>query len=191
MEAFLESVLPKIVAEMSYQIYNYQCKQQLIERPPQRLQGYARWLPDNWRIIVILDRDNDDCKELKQDLDDIAADAGIITRSRNTDEYHIVNRLAIEELEAWYFGDWQAVKSAYPRVSERVPRRRGYRNPDKIKGGTWEAFERLLQASGYFGGGLAKIEAARTISEYISPERNTSHSFQTLKSVLEEVIAGD
>ena len=56
-----------------------------------------------------------------------------------------MNRIAIEELEAWYFGDWTAVVQAWPRVSANVPAQRGYRDPDAIPGGTWQAFECVLQ----------------------------------------------
>ena len=68
----------------------------------------------------------------------------------------LVNRVVIEELEAWYFGDWEAVRSAYPRVSPTVPNQSRYRNPDSVQGGTWEAFERILKGHGYFRTGLTQ-----------------------------------
>ena len=101
----------------------------------------------------------------------------------------MINRIAIQELEAWYFGDWDAVRAAYPRVSETVPRRTGYRDPDAIAGGTWEAFERVLQRSGYFAGGLRKIQAARSIAPHVDPVRNTSHSFQVFRDALLELAS--
>ena len=89
----------------------------------------------------------------------------------------------IEELEAWYFGDWQAVRRAFPRVSPTVPDRRGYRDPDAIAG-TWEAFERILQRHGYFRGGLRKTEAARVIAAHMDPARNRSKSFAVFHRTL-------
>jgi hypothetical protein len=62
-----------------------------------------------------------------------------------------------------------------------------YRDPDAIAGGTWEAFERVLRQSGYFRGGLRKVEAARTIAPHIDPARNTSRSFQVLRDALVEL----
>jgi hypothetical protein len=95
----------------------------------------------------------------------------------------------IEELESWYFGDWEAVRGAYPRVSPTLPNSRGYRDPDAIRGGTWEALERQLQKAGYFAGGIRKIELARTLAPLMEPDRNTSHSFQvwlrTMRSLSE------
>jgi hypothetical protein len=106
---------------------------------------------------------------------------GLRTRSRGGPaRWQLVNRIAIEELEAWYFGDWEAVRAAYPRVAETVPRRQGFRDPDAVAGGTWEAFERVMQRHGYFEGGLAKIEAARTIGAHVDPTRNRSASFAVL-----------
>jgi hypothetical protein len=90
-------------------------------------------------------------------------------------------------LEAWYFGDWEAVRIAYPDVGENIPRHRNYRDPDRIPGGTWEAFERVMRRAGYFPGGLAKIEAARMIAPHIDPERNSSQSFRFFYSALAEM----
>ena len=101
----------------------------------------------------------------------------------------MVNRIVVEELEAWYFGDWEAVRSAFPRVSSTVPNQRRYRHPDAVRGGTWEAFERVLQRHGYFRAGLRKIEAARSIAPKIDPERNSSPSFETFRDALVEAAA--
>ena len=67
----------------------------------------------------------------------------------------------------------------------------GYRDPDAIRGGTWEALERELKRVGYFKGGLGKIEAAKAISAQMDPERNISNSFQVfMKGLLEMVRWG-
>jgi hypothetical protein len=53
----------------------------------------------------VIDRDNDDCIELKHQLNEIAGAANLKTRSSaGGGTYNVANRLAIEELEAWYFG---------------------------------------------------------------------------------------
>ena len=100
-----------------------------------------------------------------------------------------MTRIAVEELEAWYFGDWQAVCAAYPRVSPNTPRQARYRDPDAIAGGTWEAFERILQQHGYFKPGLAKVQAAAAIGQQIDPARNRSHSFAVLRDAIAEATA--
>ena len=189
MEEVLRLLLPKLLRDITFQIYPHQCKQELLNRLPERLKGYSKWIPNNWRIVVIVDRDDSDCLGLKSMLEQIAFGAGLITRSQaHGNPYHVVNRLAIEELEAWYFGDWDAVREAYPKVPASIPARAKYRDPDDISGGTWEAFEYVLQRSGYFKSGLRKIEAARTIAPYMIPERNGSRSFQVLRTALTEMM---
>ena len=95
----------------------------------------------------------------------------------------------IEELEAWYFGDWQAVRAAYPRVSETIPNKAPYRVPDAIAGGTWEAFERILKRHGYFTTGLRKVETARAIAPHIDPKRSCSQSFGLFADTIAEAAA--
>ena len=42
----------------------------------------------------------------------MAAEAGFLTRSQAFGRaWRLVNRIAVEELEAWYFGDWAAVRA--------------------------------------------------------------------------------
>lgn len=188
MEMALRAVLPKIIGSTSFEVYPHQGKAELLARLQQRLRGYASWIPDTWRIVVIVDRDDEGCAELKSRLERISASAKLTTRSRARGKpYVVVNRIAIEELEAWYFGDWDAVRAAYPRVPATIPSKGKYRDPDAITGGTWEAFERVLQRAGYFPQGLAKIEAARAIAANMCPARNGSRSFQVLREALVEM----
>ena len=186
METALRLLLPKIIEDLSFEIYPYQCKQDMLANLPDRLRGYRMWIPESWRIVVLLDRDAEDCRQLKDQLDQIATSAGLKTKSTLQDV--VVNRLAIEELEAWYFGDWVAVQSAYPHVSRTIPYKAKYRDPDAIKGGTWEAFEKILKRAGYFSGGLRKIEAARSIAQHMAPEQNSSKSFQVFRSCLQAMV---
>jgi hypothetical protein len=185
MEAALERILPKIVGDLSFAIHPHQCKEELLQRLPERLRGYSSWLPPTWRIVVVVDRDDDDCRQLKVRIEKMAASVGLGPQAHgNAQSGAVIHRIAIEELEAWYFGDWEAVQAAYPRVSQAIPTQARYRNPDAISGGTWEALERVLQGAGYFKGGLRKIEAARTIADRMVPERNRSRSFQALRTAL-------
>lgn len=127
---------------------------------------------------------------IKRQLESIARRAGLRTRTQAANaQWQLVNRIAIEELEAWYFGDWAAVRTAYPRASARVTRRQAFRDPDAIAGGTWEAFERVMQAHGYFNGGLLKIEAARSIGPHVDPARSSSHSFRAFSAAISEACS--
>jgi len=191
-EVALRNLVPKIVGEdIPFNIHAYQGKLDLLEKLPRRLRGYSSWLPDDWRIVALVDGDRQDCKELKAELEQIARGAGLVTRSMPSSggKFHVLNRLAIEELEAWFFGDVEALVAAYPRIPRTLQKRRGYRNPDAIGGGTWEAMERVLQKAGYYPGGLPKIEAARNISVNMDPNRNMSKSFRVFRDALREMVA--
>jgi hypothetical protein len=191
MEAFLRKLLPRMLGDAaSFKIYPHQCKDDLLKKLPERLVGYKGWLPPNYRILVLVDRDNDDCAELKHGMENMAAKAGLTSRSSNTGkQWLIANRIAVEELEAWYFGDWTAVRKVYPKVPETIPNKRGFRDPDAIVGGTWEALERLLKQAGYFANGLRKTEIARELGEIIDFTGNRSRSFQIFRDALLEATS--
>jgi len=185
MEVFLRGLLPRLLGELSFDVHPFQGKTELLVQLPGRLKGYKAWLPKTYRVVVVVDQDNDDCVKLKQRLEQSAWQAGLGTCACPSQEgFSVVNRIAIEELEAWYFGDWNAVCAAYPRVSPKVPRKAKFRDPDAIAGGTWEAFERELRKAGYFRTGLRKLEVARSVVPYLEPARNTSHSFQVFWQTL-------
>jgi len=186
-EAALQNLVPKILGDQGdFTIHVHEGKPDLLKKLPGRLAGYARWLPNDYRIVVLIDEDRQDCKKLKKNLEHVARNAGLLTKSRakTGSKFQVLNRIAVEELEAWFFGDIQALVKSYPRVSPTLHQKRGYRNSDAIAGGTWEALERVLQRAGYFKGGLAKIEAARQISANMKPASNRSRSFQVFREGL-------
>ena len=191
MELFLRAWLPRVLpVEATFEIHAYRGKSDLLGKLESRIRAYASWLPSESRIIVIVDRDDDECLSLKRKLEAAVAFAGLRTRStRGEGPWQVATRIAIEELEAWYFGEWEAVRAAYPRVSATIPEKAPYRNPDSIVGGTWEAFERVMRASGYFKQGLMKLEAARNIGRFIDARRSRSGSFCGLAAVIEEAVA--
>ncbi len=191
MEAFLNSWLPRFLPDgCTFNIHSYQGKQALLRKLEGRLKGYALFLPPSHCIIVIVDMDQDDCKQLKSKLESACGQAGLCSRqAAGSPPWQVVTRVAIEELEAWYFGNWQAVCRAFPGGSSTIPQRSGYRNPDAIQGGTWEAFERVLKKGGHCRQDLLKVQAAIAIGQHINPERNRSPSFQAFWQVLTEAVS--
>lgn len=187
METLLRGLVPRLVQDVGFEVFPFRSKDDLLKNLPARLRAYASWNPPGRLVVVVVDRDDDDCTRLKARLETCAVQAGLATRSAPQEgRVTVVSRLAIEELEAWYFGDWEAVRAAYPRVSATIPQKRAFRDPDAVAGGTWEAFERVLQRAGYFPNGLSKIQAARAIAPNLEPARNTSRSFQ----VFRDAVAG-
>ncbi|SLM31930.1 conserved hypothetical protein [Desulfamplus magnetovallimortis] len=191
MESALEILLPKMLGEVQFQIICFQCKDDLLKQLPNRLRGYS-WIPDEWSIIVLVDRDDDACETLKQQLEQNALEAGFTTKTSAAtgQRFKVTNRIVIEELEAWYFGDWNAVRTAYPRVPATIPNKAPYRDPDGIPGGTWEALERVLKRAGYFLTGLRKSECAKEIAQHMDVNQNVSHSFNMFQNAVQPILSG-
>lgn len=187
--AALNLLMPNLLAGTdTFRVLDLQCKTQLLAELPKRLISYAKRLsyePD-LRVLVLVDRDQQNCLLLKQTLEDAAQAAGL--RSLMTarpapgqqpvGQFHVVNRVVCEELEAWFLGDPVAVEQAYPKIKRKNFNQAHLRNPDNVQGGTWEALERTLQKGRYYPAGLAKIQAARDIAPHLNPARNQSPSFQ-------------
>lgn len=182
-EAALNVLLPKILPPgVGFKIHPYHGKSDLLKKLPDRLRGYKAWLPADWKIVVLTDEDRGNCAEIKNTMESAASRAGLITKPGNSANFQVLTRIAVEELEAWFFGDVPALVAAYPGVPPTLAARKGYRDPDLISGGTWEKLEKVLQSAGYFAAGLPKIEAAQEISNHMVPEANRSKSFQTFVS---------
>jgi hypothetical protein len=179
-EAFLSGFLHQLLpAGTTWNPIVFQGKSDLLANLQPRLKGYKSWMPEDWKIVVLIDEDRADCLSLKEQMEMAAANAGLITRSAaRGGTFTVLNRIAVEELEAWFFGDVEALANAYPGVSPNLGAKAKYRNADAIGGGTWEALERVLQHAGYFSGGLSKIEVARKMARHMNAGRNTSTSFK-------------
>lgn len=185
---FLPNLLP---SGTEYEIRSFRGKQDLISKLPDRLKGYRGWIPQSWRIVVLVDLDNENCQDLKSKLEDISQQAGFITKTAciQGQTFQVLNRIMIEELEAWFFGDVEAICQAYAGIRPSLAHKARYRDPDAIQGGTWEALQRELQRVGHFKGGLDKVKAAREIAQFMNPEVNRSLSFQTFRNGLLEMTS--
>lgn len=98
------------------------------------------------------------------------------TKSASPKNFQVINRVACEELEAWFFGDPKAIVTAYPKAPATFARRAAYREPDNITGGTAEALGRVLKRAGYYDD-LPKVEVAKRVAAKMDPDRNSSPSF--------------
>lgn len=179
-EAFLQGMVHRLLpAGVTSSFIVFQGKHDLLTNLKPRLKGYRSWIAEDYRIVVLVDEDREDCRQLKAKLEAAATAAGLPTKtSPKKAAFVVLNRIAIEELEAWFFGDIAALATAFPGVSPTLGAKARYRDPDAIAGGTWEALQRVLQKAGHFAGGLPKIEVARTMARHMDPARNTSTSFR-------------
>ena len=118
-EAALRHLLPKLVpVAVRRKIVNLKSKPELLKKLEARLRAYHVRVEqgEDIRILVLVDRDDDDCLVLKRRLAAAATRVGLSTRSRPDDDgrFRVVNRVVVEELESWFLGDPAAVRAAFP-----------------------------------------------------------------------------
>lgn len=184
-EEALRHLLPKIIrGGVRVKIINMGNKTKLLKQLPARLAGYRQRISEGerLRIVVLVDRDSDDCKKLKNLLERVAIDAGLTTKSspHENGDFVVLNRIVIEELESWFIGDSVALRKAFPSLP-RINTSSGiFRNPDN--GGSWEALHRYLKNNGIYKNGFPKIDAARRIAPHMNVADNRSLSFRTFVS---------
>ena len=194
MEACLDTLRPRfdLPASVRWKVINHASKQSLLRDLESRLRGYAKQAHHDIRVMVLVDRDEQDCLALKAHLERKAVSAGFATKSQPDagGRFAVVNRIVVEELEAWLLGDATALCKAFPKLSPTYVSKKAYRDPDAVRGGTAEALLRLLQQAGYYAGAdrLAKIEVAERVAAHMSLDGNRSHSFNQLVSGLRSLL---
>jgi len=190
----LKILLPRMIEPhiVDIKIIDHGSKQKLLRDLPNRLRGYKVQARINARVLVLVDRDDDDCRLLKQQLEQGAQQAGLMTKSHPDPDgsFQVVNRIVVEELESWFIGDIGALQKAYRGVPVNLGRKAAYRNPDAVAGGTWEALHRVLKGAGHYTGAhMPKIEVARSVAEHMRPAENRSRSFQVFAEGLVAITA--
>jgi len=190
-EHLLRVLTPRIVPEVPFEIRRFSGKPALLRELPQRMRGYSQILrfDPTLRVVVLVDRDDDDCVALKAQIEQVVRDSGLSTLTSVGDGWACVaTRIAVEELEAWLFGDVEALRQVYPRIPAALDRQARYRDPDAIVGGTWESLERVLQKHGYHPGGLPKIRVAGAVARHMDIEKNRSHSFAQFRDGVRRLV---
>ena len=190
-EHLLRVLTPQIVPGVPFEIRRFSGKPALLRALPERMRGYAQMfrIDPSLRVLVLVDRDDDDCFVLKAQLEGIVRNSGLPTLSSSgTTPAAVATRIAVEELEAWLFGDISALRQVYPKVPASLDRQARYRDPDAIAGGTWESLERVLQRHGYHPAGLPKIRVAGAVARYMDVETNRSHSFVQFRDGVRRLV---
>lgn len=202
-EKLLESLLPKLLGTPgephTWRVHAYKgigripknlhaggdaAKRILLDQLPKLLRGYGK-TPGIDAVVVVLDSDRRNCVDFLAELNALVAGCN---PAPNT-----LFRIAIEEMEAWYFGDRQALTEAYPKAKVEALQR--YQQDSVC--GTWE----LLADAIYPGGsaaikkvgwplpGQVKHEWAEKIGPLLELDRNTSPSFGKLRDGLRRLVA--
>lgn len=187
-EEALRHILPTLVGgRAQVKLINMKNKGRLLRELPSRLRAYRTRIRkgEDLRVLVLVDRDDDDCEQLKRRLEQMARDAGLHTKTTPAAAgFHVVNRIVVEELEAWFMGDTQALRSAFSSLPPLFPK--SFNNPDN--GGSWERLHRFLKKHGIYRSSYPKIEAARRIAPHMEPARNRSTSFRQFVRGLEALL---
>ena len=120
MKYFLDGILPRILPrEVEFLTIPHEGKSDLKKSLRAKLKG---WTEPDVKFVVVQDQDSNDCKQLKQELMELCA---------QTDRQVLI-RIACHELEAWYFGDLNAVSQAYGKNLVNLKAKKKYRIPDEI-----------------------------------------------------------
>ena len=158
-------------------------KRILLETLFRILRGYAKSSGVD-AVVVVLDSDGRNCKTFLKELHKVRNACGKVPTT--------LFRLAIEEMEAWYLGDREALLRAYPRARSDMLTR--YKQ-DSICA-TWE----LLADAIYPGGskaikdkgwplpGQMKHQWAEQIGPWLDINRNASPSFKKLRDGLLRLV---
>ncbi|MGL4593550.1 MAG: DUF4276 family protein [Thermoguttaceae bacterium] len=171
MKELLEMILPQIVPGVETLVISHNGKSDLRQSIPRKLRA---WQCSDDKFIIVHDQDSHDCKVLKKELQTLC------------DEHrkNCVVRIVCHELEAWYFGDLEAVAAAYgkPNLFVKYGNNKKYRIPDAI-GNAKEELRKLIPE-------LQQISGATRIGSQMDIGRNTSHSFKTFVSGVKKIVEG-
>ena len=153
------------------------------------LRGFDRSLSHmpHASIIVVLDNDKRNCAEFQKTLDKIAAESVMVT--------DCVVCIAVKEMEAWLFGDEDAITSAYPNAKKKYLK--SYEQDGICD--TWEVLANMVYPGGlvalkkksknsYSATGIAKSEWADKIGKMLNLGKNQSPSFNRFLNVLQSRI---
>jgi hypothetical protein len=159
-------------------------KRMLLDQLPRLLQGYGK-TPGIDAVVIVVDTDRQDCKAFLQELISLVELCNPAPRT--------LFRLAIEEIEAWYLGDRQAVLKAFPRAKRDVLDR--YVQDSAC--GTWELLADAVHAGGAAAikkvgwplPGQLKHEWAEKIGPFMNIDHNASPSFGKFRDGLSKLVS--
>ena len=159
MKVLLEGMLPRLLPGIDFLCIPHEGKQDLEKSIPRKLKA---WREPGVHFVVVRDNDGGDCLKLKQKLVNLCAGAG---------REDTLVRIAVQELDAWYFGDPTALALAFDNEQLRlIGRKKQYRDPDSISVPSVE-LEKLVPQ-------FQKISGARLMAKYLDSSDNRSHSFR-------------
>ena len=171
MADLLDGLLSRFFPGLQFQCVPHQGKQDLARSVPRKLRG---WREPGVRFVVMRDQDGADCRQVKADLVGLCKAAG---------RCDVLVRVVCRELEAWYFGDPDALARAFPQARQSSLRelgKRRFRYPDAVVR-PGDAIANLIPE-------FRKRLGATRMAQHLSRD-NRSRSFQVFVEGVEKVWA--
>lgn len=168
MKELLDGILPRILPEnVEFTTIPHEGKSDLKKSIPHKLKCWKD--PNVVAFVIVQDQDCNDCVALKKELLGLCKDC----------EKTVLIRIACHELEAWYWGDLEAVSIAFNKNLRPLGKQRKYRTPDNIMSPKYELKKHLPE--------LEQISGARRIAPHMNIENNTSKSFGVFVKGLQDL----
>jgi hypothetical protein len=149
----------------------------LLDQLPAKLRGYSH-LPAGYCVVVLVDSDSTDCKELKKSLVEVYEQLDKRPRC-------ILFRIAVEETESWFLADADAIHAAYQRA--KVTKITGLA-PDSVIG-AWEKLAEVLGRRPQDCDGGDKLEWASIIARHLDLDQPKSPSLNAFVTGVENLIS--
>jgi len=173
----LYNILPLILpTDVCFEVYSFNGRGDLLKKLPSRLRAYRHDPLKSNKVVILMDRDSHNCRDVKSQLELIVEQSGLTSKRVNSDEFQVVTRVVIEELEAWFFGDIAALNQGYPSIPITLAQKRGMQVADEISDPAGRLL-RLLKKEYSDITKLPKLEVAQKVSSCMNPHMNTSQSF--------------
>jgi hypothetical protein len=151
----------------------------LLHQLPVKLKNMGRQTVSGFEVavIVVVDADNDNCVELKNEL------LGLYNELPSKPP-RCLFRIAVEETESWFIAEPAAVKKAYPATDtamlSKIPK-------DDVCG-AWESLARAIGVEPTACGGGEKTEWAAAISPHLNLTRPQSPSLSALVHGIDKIL---
>ncbi|MDR1053456.1 MAG: DUF4276 family protein [Planctomycetaceae bacterium] len=164
-------------------------KRQLLTQLPKLLKGFStRYQYLNHTIFVLCDLDKCCFKKFREELLEVA-------KKCDADQ-HTQFFLSVNEMEAWFLGDFNAIKKIYSRAR----RRKNYTESklgcwetlaDSIKKGWSKELKKQKEKEGYSVIGKLKNQWATEITPHLNIQMNSSPCFCYFRDKIQKIIQDD
>ncbi|MES2614500.1 MAG: DUF4276 family protein [Bdellovibrionota bacterium] len=162
MKEFLDEFLPRLFLELKHEVdfitIPHQGKTDLKRSIPKKLRA---WNEKNVHFIVLHDKDSNDCKKLKKELQILCHDAK---------RPETLIRIVCFELESWFLGDLRSVGLAFNMLNlYKKQSMSKFKDPDLLANAADELIKLIPE--------YRKSSSPKKIGLYLSIDDNNSKSF--------------